>query len=108
MARLASVAGVRVQAIGVGTAAGTTVRIDGFSVATALDSQTLKAVAAVTDGSYHQVGNPAALASISKTINLHFALVAQDTEVSALFAAAAALALAAGAVLSMMWSGRVV
>ena len=36
---VASVAGVRVQTIGVGTAAGTTVQIDGFSVATALDSR---------------------------------------------------------------------
>ena len=42
MARLASVAGVRVQTIGVGTVAGTTVQIDGFTVATALDTQTLK------------------------------------------------------------------
>jgi Ca-activated chloride channel family protein len=108
MARLASVAGVRVQTIGVGTAAGTTVPIDGFSVATALDPQTLEAVAAVTDGSYHQAGDQAGLAAISKTINLHFAVVTQYTEVTALFAMAAALVLVAGALMSVMWSGRVV
>ena len=66
MARVASIAGVRIQTIGVGTAAGTTVQIDGFTVATALDSQTLKAVATVTNGSYHQVDDPAALKAISK------------------------------------------
>jgi len=102
------VAGVRVQTIGVGTAAGTTVQIDGFSVATALDSQTLEAVATVTNGSYHQVDDQAGLKAISKTINLHFTVVTQYTEVTALFAAAAALFLVAGALISAMWFGRVV
>jgi Ca-activated chloride channel homolog len=108
MARLASVAGVRVQTIGVGTVAGTTVQIDGFSVATALDPQTLKAVATLTNGSYHQVYDQAGLKAISKTINLHFAVVTQYTEVTALFAAAAALLLAAGGLISVMWFGRVI
>ena len=71
-ARLASVAGVRIQTIGVGTAAGTTVRIDGFTVATAMDAATLKDVASVTNGSYHQAEDQAALEAISKGIDLHF------------------------------------
>ena len=108
MARLASSAGVRVQTIGVGTVAGTTVRIDGFSVATALDPKTLEAVAAVTNGSYHQVGDEAGLKAISKTINLHFTVVTQYTEVTALFAAVAALFIVAGALMSVMWFGRVI
>src|SRR5205085_11960679 len=44
MAGVASVAGVRVDTIGVGTAAGTTVDVGGFSVATALDSGLLRQV----------------------------------------------------------------
>jgi len=106
-ARLASIAGVRIETIGVGTAAGTTVRIDGFTVATALDSQTLRDVATVTNGSYHQVDDAAALEAISKGIDLHFTLVKQYTEITAAFAAAAALALVAGALMSMLWLGRV-
>jgi Ca-activated chloride channel family protein len=108
MARLASVAGVRVQTIGVGTAAGTTVQINGFSVATALDSQTLESVASVTNGSYHQDNDQAALKAISRTINLHFTVATEYTEVTALFAAAAALLLVAGALISLIRSGRVV
>jgi Ca-activated chloride channel family protein len=107
MARLASTAGVRIQTIGVGTVTGTTVQIDGFSVATAMDPQTLEAVAAVTNGSYHQADSQS-LKAISKTINLHFTVVTSYTEVSALFAAAAALFLVAGALISVMWFGRVV
>lgn len=108
MAGVASVAGVHVQTIGIGTAAGTTVQIGGFSVATALDSDLLKKVASVTDGSYHEAGDAAGLAAISKTIDLHFKIVSQHTEVTGIFAAAAALLLIAGALLSVLWFGRVV
>ena len=108
MARLASTAGVRVQTIGVGTAAGTTVKIDGFTVATALDSQTLQSVATITNGSYHQVNNEAALADVSKSIDLHFTVFTQYTEISAVFAALAVLLLIVGALMSVLWFGRVV
>jgi Ca-activated chloride channel family protein len=107
MAKLASVAGVRIQAIGVGTAAGTSVDIDGFSVATALDEQTLKAVAQVTNGQYHQIDDRAAIADVSKSINLHFAVVTEYIQISALFVAGAVLFLAVGALLSVLWFGRV-
>jgi len=108
MAGLASVAGVHVDTIGIGTAAGTTVQIAGFSVATALDSDLLKKVASVSDGSYHEAKDAAGLAAISKTIDLHFKVVTQHTEVTGLLSAAAVLLLVAGALLSVLWFGRVV
>jgi Ca-activated chloride channel family protein len=107
MARLASVAGVRIQTIGIGTTAGTAVQIDGFSVATALDPQSLQQVAKVTNGVYHQATDQAALSAVSKTIDLHFTVVPQYTQIAALFAVAAALLLAVGALLSVLWFGRV-
>ena len=69
--------------------------------------QTLEDVAKVTNGAYHQVDDQAALADVSKTINLHFTVVSQYTQISAMFAAAAALLLAVGALLSVLWFGRV-
>jgi Ca-activated chloride channel family protein len=107
MARLASTAGVRIQTIGVGTVAGTTVQVGGFSVATALDPQTLENVAKVTNGTYHQVADRAAIAAVSRTIHLHFTVVSEYTQISAIFVAAALLFLAVGALLSVLWFGRV-
>jgi Ca-activated chloride channel family protein len=107
MARLASTAGVRIQTIGVGTTAGTTVRIGGFSVATALHPQTLEDVAKVTNGSYHQVADRASVRAVSQTINLHFTVVSEYTQISAIFVAAARLLLVVGALLSVLWFGRV-
>ncbi len=107
VAQLASTAGVRIQTIGVGTVAGTAVHIGGFSVATALDPTTLKDVAKVTNGTYHHVGDRAAISEVSKTVNLHFTVVSRYIQISALFAAAAMLFLVLGALLSVVWFGRV-
>lgn len=108
VAEVASAAGVRVHTIGVGTPGGAVVQIDGFSVATSLDSELLEKVASVTGGSYHEADDAAGLAEISKTIDLRFKLVAQHTEVSGLFAAAGVVLLLVGALLSIAWFGRVV
>jgi Ca-activated chloride channel homolog len=108
VAEVASVAGVRVHTIGVGTPEGAVVQVDGFSVATALDSELLEEVASVTDGSYYEADDAAGLAEISETIDLRFKLVSQHTEVSGLFAGAGALLLLVGALLSILWFGRVI
>jgi Ca-activated chloride channel family protein len=108
VADVASVAGVHVQSVGVGTEAGAVVQIDGFSVATALDTDLLTAVAKAGDGTYHQAADATGLAAISKTIDLHFKTVSKHTEVTGLFSAIGAVLLAAGALLSILWFGRVV
>lgn len=108
IAGVASVAGVRVHTIGIGTEAGATVQIGGFTVATALDSDLLKKVAATSDGTYHEAKDTSGLAAIAKSINLRFKVVAQHTEVTAIFAAVALALVVAAAVLSLLWFGRVV
>ncbi len=108
LARVASTAGVRIQTVGVGSVAGTTVKIGGFTVATAEDASTLKSVATVTNGTYHQVSDQAGLAALAKSINLHFAVVSRRTEISAAFTAAAAIVLILGVLLSILWFGRVI
>lgn len=108
LARVASVAGVHIETIGFGSTSGTTVQIDGFSVATSLQPATLQAISKVTNGSYHQASGAATAAAIPKSINLHLATAKSHTEVTALFAAAAALLFVLGALLSLAWSGRVV
>jgi len=108
VAQVASVAGIHVNTIGIGTEAGTVVQINGFSVATALNSDVLKEMASVTDGSYHEGNDPGGLEAVSKSIDLHFKIVSKHTEVTGLFSAVGAVLLLAGAVLSVLWFGRVV
>jgi Ca-activated chloride channel family protein len=108
LAEVASTAGVRVHAIGLGTEQGTVVQIDGFSVATALDAAMLKQIADATDGTYNQASDAAALTGVYKSIDLEFKTVKKPREVTALFAAAGGLLLALGSALSIVWLGRVV
>jgi Ca-activated chloride channel family protein len=108
VAQIASVAGVHIHAIGVGTPEGTVVDIGGFNVATALDRELLTQVAEITDGEYHEATDAASLAEIYKNIDLKFKRVTEHTEVTALFTAGAALLLVIGALLSVLWFGRVV
>ena len=108
LAEVASTAGVRIHTIGVGTPEGTVVEIDGFSVATALDEALLKEIADVTDGTYEQAGDAAALKGIYESIDLEFTRVDERRELTAVFAAAGGLLLALGSALSILWFGRVI
>ena len=108
LAELASSAGVRVHAIGIGTPEGSVVEIDGFSVATALDEEQLTAIAEVTDGTYNRAGDAASLERIYESIDLELASVERRREVTALFAAGGGLLLAVGSLLSIAWFGRVI
>ena len=108
VAEVASSAGVRVHAIGLGTEEGTVVEIDGFNVATALDEGLLTEIAEVTDGTYDVAGDAAALARVYESIDLEFKRVERPREVTALFAAAGGILLAVGSLLSIAWFGRVI
>jgi Ca-activated chloride channel family protein len=108
VANVASAAGVRVHTVGVGTEAGTTFQFQGFTIATALDSNELRQVSRLTDGSYHAIGDSNGPSAISKTIRLHFTLVSQHSEVTGLFCAVALALLVLGALWSVRWYGRVV
>ena len=108
LAEVASTAGVRIHAIGVGTEEGTVVEINGFSIATALDEGLLMEIAEVTDGTYEQAGDAAVLNRIYESIDLELKRVDEPREVTALFAAASGLLLVLGSVLSIAWFGRVI
>jgi len=108
VAEVASSAGVRVHAVGIGTPEGTVVEIDGFSVGTALDEELLTEIAEVTDGTYDVAGDASTLDRIYESIDLELARVERKREVTALFAAAGGLLLALGSLLSIAWFGRVI
>ena len=105
---MASSAGVRIHAIGVGTPEGTVVEIDGFTVATALDEAQLTEIADVTDGAYYRASDADTLDRIYESIDLKLERVEKEREVTALFAAAGGLLLAVGSLLSIAWFGRVI
>ena len=108
MAELASVAGVKVYPVGMGTREGTAVQIDGFSVATALDEKSLEDIASVTDGKYFRASDAAGLSDVYDQVDLEWRTRSERTEVTGLVAGIAAALFVLGGALSLIWFGRVV
>jgi Ca-activated chloride channel family protein len=108
VAQLASTAGVHIYPIGIGSAQGTVLEINGFSVATALDEQALTQIASVTNGTYYNAQDAATLTQVYKNIDLRTVTDPKKTEVTALFAGISTLLLLVGGAVSMLWFGRLV
>lgn len=101
-------AGVQVQTVGVGTTGGTTVEVDGYRVRTALDERTLTALAGTTGGAYHSAADAGQLNQVAETIDLRLTTEQEDLPLAGAFTALAVLLLAAGAVLTVLRTGRLV
>jgi Ca-activated chloride channel homolog len=107
-AELAAAAGVRIQTVGVGTAEGAVVAVDGFQLGTALDEALLTTVAQTTGGSYHRAGDADTLADTTKSIDLRLTTRTEPVELTAPFAGGALLLLLLGGLLGLRWHGRIV
>jgi Ca-activated chloride channel family protein len=107
-AAVAEQAGVHIDTVGVGTAAGTTVEADGYHLFTALDEATLKSISQATGGSYHPASNASELNGITSSIDLRLTVSREPLPLAGALIALALALLAAGAVLTVTRTGRVV
>ena len=108
VAQLAADAGVHVSAIGVGSADGAVITVDGYQVATALDEQRADDLADITGGHLRAGAEAADIDTITRSIERRVTSVDKKTEITAVFALAAIGLLVAGGVLMLRWFGRVV
>ena len=105
-AQTAANMGVRIYTVGIGSAAGTTVNLNGFQVFTQLDQATLQQVSQVTGGTYFGATDAQQLHSIYDNLDTQLVLSPQMTEITALFAGLSLLLLVAGGLTSLIWLGR--
>ncbi|HET7375919.1 MAG TPA: VWA domain-containing protein, partial [Anaerolineae bacterium] len=105
-AQTAADRGVRVYTIGIGSAAGTTLKVNGFTVHTQLDETMLKQISQITDGQYYQAENEADLKSIYDQLGSQLVIKPEATEVTGLFAGAGIIILLIGGLLSLLWFSR--
>ena len=106
-ARIASERGVRVFTVGIGTEKGEMIGAEGWSMRVRLDEASLKQIANVTQGEYFYAGTAGDLKKVYETLNSKLVFEQRQTEITALFAAVAALFAVMAAVLSMLWYGRI-
>ncbi len=105
-ARLAASQGVRVYTVGLGSPAGADLHINGFTVHTQLDENTLRQVAQITGGTYYNATSAQDLHKIYDSLDPQLVVKPQKTEITSLFAGASALLLLVGGLLSLLWFSR--
>ena len=99
--------GIRVYTVGLGSADGTVVRIQGRSVRTRLDEATLKAIAEGTDGQYFNASNEKDLRAVYENLSTQLVFRQQKTEITAILTAIAAVFSMIAAALSLFWFNRI-
>jgi len=98
--------GVRVYTVGVGTAEGTVLHIQGRSIRTRLDEETLKRVASATEGAYYSATNEKELVAIYDSLSTHLVFKKEQTEITAIFTGVAVVLSLMGGFLSLLWFNR--
>jgi Ca-activated chloride channel family protein len=105
-AQAAAERGIRIHTVGVGSTAGTTLDLDGFTVHSQLQEDTLRAIAEVTDGTYRHAHDATGLTAVYGALARPVVAREEHIEVTALLAGAGVLLLVAGGVASLLVSGR--
>jgi Ca-activated chloride channel family protein len=106
-ARLAAERGVRVFTVGVGTPDGQILTGEGWSIRVRLDEEPLKLIADMTRGEYFFAGTAPDLKKIYEGLNSKLVMEKKQTEITALFTAAAGALFLLAAGLSLLWFNRI-
>lgn len=105
-AKLAAERGVRIYTVGIGTVEGEVVGFEGWSFRARLDEDALREVARITQAEYYYAGNAEDLKKVYSTLSSKLVMTRQQTEVTSLVTALAALLAVVAAALSVLWFNR--
>jgi Ca-activated chloride channel family protein len=105
-AQTAADQGVRIYPIGIGSTAGVTIKVNGFTVHTQLDEALLQQIARMTNGAYYNAETEQELWNIYNNLNPQLIIKPEEMEVTALFVGAGIIVLLIGGALSLLWLGR--
>jgi Ca-activated chloride channel family protein len=105
-AQAAADRGVRIFTVGIGSAAGTTLHINGFTVFTRLDDAILKQISQLTDGTYYNAESAQDLRTIYDNLDPQLVIKPEKTEVTSILAGASILVLLSGGAFSLLWFTR--
>lgn len=98
--------GIRVYTVGIGSEEGAIVRIQGRSIRTRLDEQTLRSIAEMTDGQYFNAQTETDLQRIYENLSTNLVLKQDKTEITAYVTGIAAIFALLAGFLSLWWFNR--
>jgi Ca-activated chloride channel family protein len=106
VAQQAADRGVRIYTVGLGSAQGTTLHVNGFTVFTQLNEPMLQQIAQITDGVYQHAENEQDLRTIYENLNPQLVIKPEKMEITSVLAGASILVLLVGGVFSLLWFSR--
>jgi Ca-activated chloride channel family protein len=98
--------GVRIYTVGVGSAQGATLEVNGFVVHTQLDEAMLQQISEMTGGAYYNAENEQDLRAIYQDLDPRLVVKPEEMEVTSLFAGASIVLLLVAGTFSLKWFGR--
>jgi Ca-activated chloride channel family protein len=105
-AQTAADRGVRIYTVGLGSAAGTTLHVEGFTVHTQLDEAALQQISQLTGGAYYKAENEQDLRALYANLGSRLVIKPDKIEVTSIFAGASLLVLLIGGAFSLRWFSR--
>ena len=105
-ARTAAEQGVRVYTIGVGSAAGTTLTVNDFTVFTQLNEPVLQQIASLTDGAYYNAQSEEDLREIYENLDVQVVVKPEKTEITSIFTGISMMFMLLGGAFSLVWFSR--
>jgi Ca-activated chloride channel family protein len=98
--------GVRIHTVGIGSAAGSILKIEGYSIRSQLDEAMLQQISKMTDGTYYNAENEEELRAIYDNLNPQVVIKPEATEITAVLAGISVMILLIGAAFSLVWLSR--
>jgi Ca-activated chloride channel family protein len=99
--------GVRIYTVGVGSAEGTTITVEGMNIHSALDESLLNEIAVTSGGQYYFAGDKNELRNVYNDLEPTLSIKPEELELTSLFAGLGILVFLFGGALSLLWFGRV-
>jgi Ca-activated chloride channel family protein len=99
---------VRIDALGFGTPAGTTLELDGFIIHTALDEAALQQITQAAGGAYYSTQSEQDPQDVYANLTPELVVKSEYMEITSIFAGASILILLLGSLFSMLWFNRLV
>jgi Ca-activated chloride channel family protein len=105
-AQTAAEQGVRVYTIGVGSAAGTTLTVNDFTVFTQLNEPMLQQIASLTDGAYYNAQSEEDLREIYQNLDVQVVVKPEKTEITSILTGVSMMFMLLGGAFSLVWFSR--
>jgi Ca-activated chloride channel family protein len=107
-AQAAAERGVRIDALGFGTATGTVLEVEGFRVHTILDEAALQQIVQLAGGAYYNAQTATDPQAVYANLTPRLVIKPEKMEITSVFSGAGLLAMLLGALFSLIWFNRLI